>query len=95
MFWRSFVKVLGLRFSKAAYSKAAGFALICVSLLLVLQFYFVRELLTGELLLGLIFSAFCMLAGIVYAIGLASDLGLQAIAVKIHSRPALRLRRPL
>ena len=95
MSWQPFRKVLESEFSKARCSKAAGLALIGLCVFLP-QFYFFRELVAAELLLVLlILIPLFTFVGIVHTIGLVSDLGLDAIAVKVHSLPTLRRQRPL
>jgi uncharacterized membrane protein len=49
-----------------------------VAALLVLQLYFVRELLAAELLIAVFFVAFMLIAGIVYAFGALGELSIAA-----------------
>jgi len=49
-----------------------------VAALLILQLYFVRELLAAELLIALAFVVFMAIFGIVYAIGTLGELGIAA-----------------
>ena len=75
--------------------KTAATLLLSGSFVLVLfQFYFLRELLAAEVLLGLIFITLLTIVGIMYAIGLVSEWGAESLAVKMHSdsRPAFRGR---
>jgi hypothetical protein len=45
-------------------------------ILVVLQVYFVRELLAAELLFGLLFAALLLLGGICYVVGVIGERGL-------------------
>ena len=87
-----FVKNVGNALGTAKHSKAVGLVLIGSSVFILMQFYFLRELLAAEVLLGLILIPLFTLVGIFYTVGLISDLGLQAIAVKTHSLRALKGR---
>jgi hypothetical protein len=80
--------------SKIRHPKPLGLVLGGVFTLLVFQFHFLRELLAAEFLLGLVFFALLVILGIVYTIGVAGQWGLDAVAVRIHSRPPLSHRRP-
>lgn len=89
------VKAVSSAFGTAKHSKAAGLALIGSAILLVLQSYFLRELLAAELLFGFILIPVLTIVGIIYAIGQFSDYGSQAIAVRVHAPPRLKDRRGL
>jgi hypothetical protein len=80
--------------SKIRYPKPLGLVLGGVFILLVFQFYFLRELLAAEFLLGLIFFVLLVVAGIVYTIGAVGEWGLEAVALRVHSWPALASKRP-
>jgi hypothetical protein len=88
-----FVKKAENALSAGRYSNAAGLVLIGSSVFIMLQFYFLRELLAAEFLLGLILIPLFTFVGIFYTIWLISDLGLQAIGVKVHSLTASKDQR--
>ena len=72
--------------------RTATIIVIGVSVLLAFQFYFLRELLAAESLLALIFIPMLSIVGAIYTIGLASERGLHAVAVRVHSKPVSRRR---
>jgi hypothetical protein len=88
-----FVKKVENALSAGRYSNAAGLVLIGSSAFIMLQFYFLCELLAAEFLLGLILIPLFTFVGIFYTIWLISDLGLQAIGVKVHSLTASKDQR--
>jgi hypothetical protein len=88
-----FVKKAENALSSGRYSNAAGLVLIGSSAFIMLQFYFLRELLAAEFLLGLILIPLFTFVGIFYTIWLISDLGLPAIGVKVHSLTASKDQR--
>ncbi len=59
-----------------AHPKARKWAISVLVVFLVLQIYFVRELLAAELLFGLVFVVFLVLAGIFYLVGAIGERGL-------------------
>ena len=96
MSWKQFAKATRGLFSSARYSRTLTGALTGSSLLVLLQFNFLRQLLAAELLVVvLVLIPSFVLAAIIYAIGLASDLGFHAIAERVQSFPATRRRHPL
>jgi len=89
-----FVKKVENALSAGRYSNTAALVLIGSSAFIMLQFYFLRELLAAEFLLGLlILIPLVTFVGIFYTIWLISDLGLQAIRVKVHSLTASKDQR--
>jgi len=72
--------------------KIATIVVTGASVLLAFQFYFLRELLAAEFLLALIVLPLLTIVGAVYAIGAMGNWGLHAVAVRVHSQPALRRR---
>jgi hypothetical protein len=68
-----------LKVSAAAVSqsrKVRDRVLSALVILVVLQVYFVRELLAAELLFGLLFAALLLLGGICYVVGVIGERGL-------------------
>jgi predicted membrane channel-forming protein YqfA (hemolysin III family) len=61
-------------------------------ILVVLQIYFVRELLAAELLFGLLFAALLLLGGICYAVGALGEYGLDwaEVGVRVLAKYARR-----
>lgn len=96
MFWQRIAKAMGNMSSRTGHSMAIVAGLTGSSVLALIRFDFLRQLLAAELLVVvLVLVPLFILGGIIYAIGFASDLGLQAIVVKAQSLPELRRRRPL
>jgi hypothetical protein len=61
-------------------------------ILVVLQVYFVRELLAAELLFGLLFAALLLLGGLCYVVGMIGERGLDfaEVGVRVVSKYARR-----
>ena len=95
MYSSSWKEVPGNAIGKIRHSKPLGLAIGGLCILLVFQFYFLRELLAAEFLLGLMFFALLVILGIVYTIGTVGEWGLEAVTVKVHSRPPLASKGPL
>jgi hypothetical protein len=55
--------------------------LLALAVLLVLQLYFVRELLAAELLFGLLFAVLLFMVGIFYVVGAIGEWGIGASGV--------------
>lgn len=92
MYSSSWKEVSENAMSKIRHPKPLGLVLGGIFILPAFQFYFLRELLAAELLLGLVFIALLTVVGLAYAIGVASEWGLEAVTVKVHSLPSLASR---
>jgi hypothetical protein len=57
---------------------------VIIAAVLVLQVYFVRELLAAELLFGLLFAVVLAVGGIVYALGTLSERAIEAGEAGAH-----------
>src|SRR5579872_5390510 len=70
------LKVFGETAAKQAKVRKGLIAILAA--FLVLQVYFVRELLAAELLFGLLFAVVLVIGGIVYALGTISERAIDA-----------------
>jgi hypothetical protein len=73
-------------------AKVRDRALSALVILVVLQIYFVRELLAAELLFGLLFAALLLLGGVCYAVGVVGEYGLDwaEVGVRVLGKCARR-----
>jgi hypothetical protein len=76
------LKVLGESVAKQAKVRKGLIAILAA--FLVLQLYFVRELLAAELLFGLLFAVVLAIGGIVYALGTFSERAIDAGEVGVR-----------
>lgn len=66
--------------------------LSALAVLVVLQIYFVRELIAAELLFGLLFAVLLVVGGICYVVGVIGERGLDwaEVGVRVLARSARR-----
>jgi hypothetical protein len=73
MFWGQLKEYAGTLAQNKKFRKRAGWTL---GIFIILQLYFVRELIAAELLFGLLFAVMFVLAGIFYLVGTIGERGL-------------------
>lgn len=86
-------KSLAARFQSAANNrKVRKFAIPLLGIGLLLQIYFLRELLAAELLFGLAFAVLLVFIGIFYLVGAIGERGLGGaeVALRVIGRSARR-----
>jgi hypothetical protein len=88
---RAVAKLKGLAIAGAKQAKLRKGVTLFLAIILVLQLYFVRELIAAELLFGLGFLVFLTLAGIFYAVGFIGERAFEGMEAGYRaSAPAAR-----